>query len=697
MFDVYDAIPATILTYDFPGMVELIGFDIDEILHKLSQLFPSLFVAEYFFGYLASLAFKIEGVSYFILLGLPLLLIGRLLIHAIYLKPVDIPRDQRRWYVRFVSSLRLWLYHQPKPIVTAEDKFTPLREDSKQLNIFKGKILPKLQFVVDKVVKFWRFGNGAWHSLLFLVWSINLNVASIAISALAAYFYILATFEISALFFQLAKLLVDVLVMLASAPLIVWICIGYRTLEYTRKYIGDRRLYGHEAANREFIDELPLSSLVTGWMAAGKTALITDMGLTSEAMMRDKALDLLFEIDLQFPDFPWRAVEQVVDYGMRFGALPSEAGNEEFPGLRSLVTVRDFFNALRRYYNAHPLPDECFGYDAQRLKCMSDNGLVVLNIFDAMVVYAQLYYIYQIDTSLLVSSYAVRGGVKRIDSGHFPLFKVDFFDGKSFYKVGSGDQMSHVIDYDMFRLSKQVDHRNPNVGIFEFGVGLMSEKGKERGNMVENQGIKKDALEANAKNDGFDKDLKMRRHAATVWFYCFCKFFSDEQRPESVGANEREVSQIIHMDGVHKEGVFCPFFTLTGALADVIRASFKDFYYQYRNVRDDQTLLIYYLKHFVGAFYGYVDRKRNRYGYKIMKLRLEDGTGGEARTRFYTISMQKLYSGRYSTDCLKGIYVDQIRNCKKSLADLDTYQDIVASPEELKKQNSYFVNDVFKE
>ena len=226
---------------------------------------------------------------------------------------------------------------------------------------------------------------------------------------------------------------------------------------------------------------------------------------------------------------------------------------------------------------------------------------------------------------------------------------------------------------------------------------MMSEKGKERGNMLENQSLKKDALEANAKNDGFDKDLKMRRHAGTVWFYCFCKFFSDEQRPESVGANEREVSQIIHMDGVYKEGVFCPFFTLTGALADVIRASFKDFYYQYRNVRDDQTLLVYLLKHFTSAYYGYVERMRNRYGYKIMQLKLEDGTGGEARTRFYTISKQKLYSGRYSTDCLKGIYVDQIRNCKRSLADLDTYQDIVASPEELKKQHSYFVNEVFKE
>ena len=80
-----------------------------------------------------------------------------------------------------------------------------------------------------------------------------------------------------------------------------------------------------------------------------------------------------------------------------------------------------------------------------------------------------------------------------------------------------------------------------------------------------------------------------------------------------------------------------------------------------------------------------------------MQLKLEDGTDGEARKRYYTISKQKLYSGRYSTDCLKGIYVDQIRSCQKSLAELETYKDVEASPDELRMQHSYFVNDVYKE
>lgn len=683
LVDVYDVIPSTIMTYDFPGMAELIGFDIDEILRKLSQLFPSLFVADHFFSYLADLAIKLEGVSYAVMLGLPLILLSKTLIESIYLRDPDEPQDQRKLGTRLRSSLRRWLYHHP-PSEETDPLALPLTKgDSKQLTWFKRQILPRVQTVVDILADFWDFGAGMWYTLLALIWAINLNVASIAVSAVAAYFYILGTFDMSALLYQLAKLLVDLLVMLASAPAVFWVIPGYAILTYIRKYVGTRRLKGHEAANREFIEQLPLSNLITGWMAAGKTATITDIGLTFAAMLRDKALEFMYSLDLAFPEFPWRSLEAWIEHNHTHGTI------------KSLVDIRDLFDRVRDGYADNPIPDYCFGYDPLIIKAYHDNGLMITDIFDAMCIYAQLYLIYHIDTSLIVSSYAVRDGLKRKDTGHFPLFDTDFFDQESYDPIAKY-QMSHIIDYDMFRLGKKVDHRNPNVGVFEYGTVLMSEKGKERGNAVENQHLKKDAPEANAKNDLFDLDLKMRRHAATVNYYTFAKFISDEQRPESVGANEREVSQVIHMDGVHKEGVFCPFFTLTAALGDWIRDGFKQFYYQYRNIRDDQTLMIYLLKHVVGGICGYVDRYRNLYGYKIMQLRLEDGTDGEARKAYYTISKQKLYSGRYSTDCLQGVYVDNIRACERSLSDLETYDGIVATPDELQQQHSYFIRDVFK-
>ena len=548
LFDVYDVIPATIQTYDFPGLIDLIGFDIDEILRKLSQLFPSLFVSDHFFGYLGEVALTLQSLSYWIMLGLPLLMLGKILIEAIYLVNPDEPKDQRKLSTRLRSSLRRWLYHHEKSEETDPIALAPTKGDSKQLTWFKSKILPVIQTVADVVADFWDFGNGTWHFLLGLIWAINLNVASILVSAVGAYFYILGTFAFGDLLYQIAKLLIDLLVMLASAPFVFWLFAGSHILKYIREYIGDRRLKGHEAANREFIESLPLSNLITGWMAAGKTATITDIGLTFAAMLRDKALEFMYGLDLSFPEFPWRELESWIEHNHTHGTI------------KSLVDIRDLFDRARNGYADNPILGYCFGYDPLILKAYHDNGLMITDIFDAMCIYSQLYLIYHIDTSLITSSYAVRDGLKRNDTGHFPLFDTDFFDQESYDPIAKY-QMSHIIDYDMFRLGKKVDHRNPNVGIFEYGTVLMSEKGKERGNAVENQHLKKDAPEANAKNDLFDLDLKMRRHAATVNYYTFAKFISDEQRPESVGANEREVSQIIHMDGVHKEGVFCPFFT----------------------------------------------------------------------------------------------------------------------------------------
>lgn len=684
-----DAVPATVMTLEIPDLMSYIGFDVDEILRKLKALFPSLFDKQLLLGYLLDLSGKLRSFGYILLLVLPLILLLRMMISDAYLKPGK-AKEHARWYHRLKHTLKRFLLGFKKPEEMFPDK--ERRADSKQYTFFMQKVRPKLKRALKLLVGVIDFGKAFWLKLLLFVWCVNLNVVTIAVSAFAVYFYFLGTFNVASLLYQLAKLLIDLVIMFSGAPLVIWIVLFAYILDRIRMYIGRMRFASFEARNRAFIEELPLSSLVTGWMASGKTALITDMGLSYEAILRDKALDMMYELDLRFPDFPWRNVEKLVEFGAAFGYI------------RSLVTVRDYIEEVRQAYNEKllisasdvALCEACFGYDAQSERARSGNGLIELNIFDAICEYAQLYLIYHLDTSLIVSSYAVRSSLQRADEGHFPLYDSDFFARDSYYRVTDGDHMSHVIDYDMFRMGKKLNVRNSNVGIFEFGVCLMSEKGKERGNAVENQCFKKDDLTANPKNDLFDLDLKLRRHAATVGFYTFCKFFSDEQRPESVGVNEREVSQVIHMDGTRREGVLIPFFTLTGSLADVIRASFKSFYYKYRNIREDNTLLIYLLKLTVSAIYGYVDTRRSLFGFKEIELKLEDGSEVDARSRTYYMMNKKIFSGRYSTDCLKGVYVESIRQCRRSLAQLPTYGDIVASSEELKLQNSYFIRDVMK-
>ncbi len=689
VLELKDVVPETVMTYELPELMTYIDFDLDEILRKLKVLFPSLFDKQLFLGYLVELGDKLRFLSYVLLLVVPLIFLARLTISSVYLEAPKSKGSSKPLY-RFKLAIKRFLFAWEKP----EDSFptSDKRSDSKQYTFFMRRIRPKLKRALKVLSDLIDFGKPFWLKILLLVWCINLNIGTIVVSAFAVYFYFLGTFNVASLLYQLAKLIIDLVIMFSGAPVVIWILAFAFVLDRIRAYIGRMRFASFEARNRSFIEELPLSSLVTGWMASGKTALITDMGLSYEAILRDKALDMIYDLDLRFPNFPWRNVEKLVEFGVAFGQI------------RSLVTVRDYIEEVRQAYNAKLLNNAsditlcaaCFDYNAQIERSKSDNGLIELNIFDAICEYAQLYLIYHLDTSLIVSSYAVRSSLRRSDEGHFPLYDSDFFERQTYHRVTEDDYMSHVIDYDMFRMGKKLNIRNSNVGIFEFGVCLMSEKGKERGNAVENQCFKKDDLTANPKNDLFDLDLKLRRHAATVGFYTFCKFFSDEQRPESVGVNEREVSQIIHMDGTRREGVLIPFFTLTSDFADVIRASYKSFYYKYRNIRDDNTLFVYLLKLTVSAICSYVDTRRSLFGFKEIELKLEDGSEGDARCKSYFMLNKKIFSGRYSTDCLKGVYVDQIRACKRSLADLPTYNDVVASSEELKSQNSYFIRDVLK-
>ena len=73
----------------------------------------------------------------------------------------------------------------------------------------------------------------------------------------------------------------------------------------------------------------------------------------------------------------------------------------------------------------------------------------------------------------------------------------------------------------MLRLGKKLIDNNPNAGSFEFGVVLISEVGKERGNNLELRNVKKNNDETNQKNDLFNSWLKMCRHSATVDNYPF--------------------------------------------------------------------------------------------------------------------------------------------------------------------------------
>ena len=62
---------------------------------------------------------------------------------------------------------------------------------------------------------------------------------------------------------------------------------------------------------------------------------------------------------------------------------------------------------------------------------------------------------------------------------------------------------------------------------------------------------------------------------------------------------------------------------------------------------------------------------------------------------FLKIKTKKDRSERYRTDCLKSIFISVPPNTKH-IDDFEMYEGILATPEELAKQNSYFQNDIRK-
>ena len=83
-----------------------------------------------------------------------------------------------------------------------------------------------------------------------------------------------------------------------------------------RKRIAMRRLRHMERLNTTFILERSLCSMFVGSMGKGKTTLITDISLSTESIFRNKAYEMMLEIDLKFPNFPYILLENELKQGM---------------------------------------------------------------------------------------------------------------------------------------------------------------------------------------------------------------------------------------------------------------------------------------------------------------------------------------------------------------------------------------------
>ncbi len=562
-----------------------------------------------------------------------------------------------------------------------------LNSDSKFLKIFKQIELkfynPIKNWLIDLFHFF--FSKKFFVIITLLMFSIYFNVITIIVEFFAYYFYLVISFDFLSLFKQLYKFVIDLYPLFRFVPLPIWLILAVYLISNIRKNIAYGILNHYEMKNRGYINSIGQVSMICAPMGKGKTTVLTDMALSQEVMFRDKAFEMILENDLKFPFFPFIVFEKEIQRAMYY--------HEIF----NLASARLWLKKKRIRFEKNNDKSKCFDYDFSKYGLYYDDNLKRIHLFEMLENYVQLYFIYVIESSLLVTNYSIREDNVLQDLGNFPMWHSDFFRSNTDY-MDAFSRHSHILDFDMLRLGKKVIDNNIKSNAFEFGVVVITEGGKERKNTLELKETKKNVEQTNQKNDLFNMWLKMARHSATIDNYPFIKVLIDEQRPESMGADVRELCEkIIFIRDKKDTKTPLMFFYFETMIYDFLKSKFSNIYYRYRFVRSDNTLFIYLLKKLVSKYIHYYERLKNTFSYRKLIIESEKGTlDNNFEKNDYYIMDKKIYSNRFSTACFSEFFEYKSLASSLGLNDLEEYESEKATLNELNHQSSYFINELME-
>ena len=123
---------------------------------------------------------------------------------------------------------------------------------------------------------------------------------------------------------------------------------------------------------------------------------------------------------------------------------------------------------------------------------------------------------------------------------------------------------------------------------------------------------------------------------------------------------------------------------------------FINLYYDFRFRRGDNTLLVHILKSITAFLWRRNLRIYNRFGYSVLNIEKERGTmDGKTYKKKYYLADAKIYRSRFATDCFSDYFNELARGSRLGLKDYLEYAAEKATVEELKAQNSYFINALY--
>ena len=577
-----------------------------------------------------------------------------------------------------------------------------------------SKLLIKFKKLEDKVlipIKLWFLNfyiflkkNNYYLKIWIFIWAYNFNFIAIFFEFIGYYLYFVCSFDFASIYIQILKLFMDLSIILDFLPLFVWFIIYYVIFDIFRKKIAYNLLNHYENKNKGFINSRSLIVMLNGTMGSKKTTCITDFALSTEVMFRDKAFEMILENDLKFPNFPFINLEINLKKLIKLHKIYNLATIKKYiEHLRFLFEYslnddsqyRYFKRHLKKHFN-YEFNNFIFDYDYIKYGLHYNNGLYMEYLWDVLYDYARLYFVYVIESSLLVSNYSIRSDNIIQDLNNFPMWNNDFFKRDS-RLLSAFSRHAHILDFDMLRLGKTIIQDNKKANAFDFGIINISEIGKERLNGLELQTIKKNVDETNQKNDLFNSFLKLIRHVSTIGNYPFVRFFTDDQRPDSLNADMRELCDLIYSDKCSEFKLTLPFFEFEDLIINFLLDKFKEKYLDHRFYRGDNTLAIYLLHNIISKINNYKVKIYNTFGYYNLDLAVQKGTRDEEiKKHNYYILVKKIYAKRFSTDCFNDYFMLKKLKSKIGINDLDSFKSEKATLEELLQENSYFFNELMK-
>ncbi len=542
---------------------------------------------------------------------------------------------------------------------------------------FEKKVLgPSYLFLRDYLLTITQKG---WkRALTISFFLLAFNVGAVLVETLALLFYFSSSFNFLALYAWFVKIFYDLVPIFRFLPFPAWIAIVWLTFLYVRRRCGEKRLRSLEGHDVRFVRSLSFCSLFDGLMGMGKTTLCVDLALTTDVLFREDGLERIREKTTFFPYFPWSAFFQDV--------LTALSNHVVYDFNTARLWMEDKAQALEKD------PLSLYGYDTKTYPIGCSNGIANVGLFSVLM-NCTLYLLLYTEPSLIRSNIAVRQDNHVDDIGNLPLWNDDFL---ALYPK-SKTHYSHILDFDMLRMVKKIRSDSAsaeNRPQFSYGIDLISELDKERGNQVENVGKKMVTVDVNQKNDGFNKTFKMGRHASSIDGECFWRCYMDCQRTSDVGAGLREIADNYHIAANKKRNLALPFFFVEELLYALINKLDRSVWAEYHYSRQNETLLFYLFRRLTGGFIKFYKRTYNFYGYDVLTLYRQKDGKNEGDPLTYFLLYIKDRSDRFATDCYSEYFHNDSNPSKVGLRDLPFYTDPTPSMEEYDEQQSYFIRDI---